>query len=313
MPDVTCAGNLVADVIVRPVNAWPERGRLSPVESIVLRSGGLAHTTGVTLAKLGVQTAVVGRVGTDMFGDYLVRVLEDHGVLPHVRRDARAPTSTTVVAVASTGERSFLHLIGANGNLMPADVADDLLRSTRIFHLGGFFVLPSLDGVPAAELLQRAKRLGCRTSLDMAWDASGRWMATLAPCLPHLDFVFGNGDELSHVTGLREPAQIARTLRARGAGTVAVKLGEAGAYVDSPDWRGPVPAYAVDVVDTTGAGDAYCGGFLAGVLAGWEMERVARFANAVGALCVTSVGGTTGVRSTEATLQFMEGAAVRRG
>lgn len=313
MLDVTCAGNLVADIIVRPVDAWPERGRLSPVESIALRSGGLAHTTGVTLAKLGVNTAVIGRVGTDTFGDFLVRVLEDHGVVPHVRRDARAPTSTTVVAVASTGERSFLHLIGANGNLTPADVADDLLRSTRIFHLGGFFVLPSLDGAPAAELLQRVKRLGCRTSLDMAWDASGRWMSTLAPSLPHLDFVFGNGDELHHVTGLPEPGQMARALRARGVGTVAVKLGEAGAYVDGPAWRGHVPAYVVDVVDTTGAGDAYCGGFLAGVLAGWETERVARFANAVGALCVTAVGGTTGVRSMAETLQFMERAPIRRG
>ena len=64
-------------------------------------------------------------------------------------------------------------------------------------------------------------------------------------------------------------------------------------------------------MDTTGAGDAFCGGFLAGVLAGWEIERVTRFANAVGALCVTAVGGTAGVRSREETLRFMDGAAVR--
>ncbi len=311
MPDVTCAGVLVADVIVRPVDRWPDCGRLALVQSIALRSGGLAHTTGVTLAKLGVETAVVGRVGTDVFGDYLIQVLVDHGVQPHVVRDAESPTSATVVAVTGSGERSFLHLMGANGTLQSADIPDQLLGTSRIFHLGGYFVLPSIDGEPAAALLRRARQRGCQTSLDMSWDAQGRLMALLAPCLPHVDFLFGNQDELSQVTGLHAPAQIASALRARGVGTVAVKLGDAGAFVDSPAWRRTVPAYTVEVVDTTGAGDAYCGGFLAGVLAGWEMPRVAQFANAVGAMCVTAVGGTAGVRTRDETLHFMDHATIR--
>ncbi len=311
MPDVTCAGVVVADVIVQPVDEWPERGRLALVESIVMRSGGLAHTTGIALAKLGVDTAVVGRVGTDPFGDFLVQALVAHGVRPHVVREPQVPTSTTVVAVASRGERSFLHLIGANGRLTPADIPDDLLRVTRFFHLGGCFVLPALDGEPAAGVLRRARRWGCRTSMDLSWDPSGRWMSVLEPCLPQLDFLFGNQDELGHVTGHSDPAEVAGLLRARGVGTVAVKLGEAGAYVDGAGWRGHVPAYAVEVVDTTGAGDAFCGGFLAAVLAGWELNRVTRFANAVGALCVTAVGGTAGVRSREETLRFMDSTAVR--
>ncbi|HEX4841136.1 MAG TPA: carbohydrate kinase family protein [bacterium] len=311
MPDVTCAGVLVADVIVRPVDTWPDRGRLSLVQSIVLRSGGLAHTTGVTLAKLGVQTAVVGRVGTDVFGDFLVAVLVDHGVQPHVLREAEIPTSATVVAVAGSGERSFLHLVGANANLQARDIPDELLRTSRVFHLGGYFVLPGVDGEPAAALLRRAREQGCRTSLDMTWDAQGRWMTLLAPCLPYVDFLFGNQDELSQVTGLHDPVQIASALHSSGAETVAVKMGEAGAYVDSPAWRHRVPAYVVEVVDTTGAGDAYCGGFLTGILAGWTMDRVASFANAVGAMCVTAVGGTTGVGTRDETLRFMERAAIR--
>ena len=105
--------------------------------------------------------------------------------------------------------------------------------------------------------------------------------------------------------------QMAGMLRERGVAAVAVKLGDAGAFVDAAGWHGRVPAYAVEVVDTTGAGDAFCGGFLAAVLAGWEMERATRFANAVGALCVTAVGGTAGVRSREETLRFMESGAIR--
>lgn len=311
MPEVTSVGVLVADVIVHPVDAWPQRGRLTLVDGIELRSGGLAHTTGVTLAKLGVSTAVVGRVGDDPFGEFLVDVLREHGIEAHVLRSPSVSTSATVVAVAGNGERSFLHLVGANGTLTGDDVDDALLMRTKILHLGGYFILPELDGPPAAAMLSRARRLGCRTSLDTAWDARGRWMNALAPCLPHLDIVFGNREELAHVAGSEDPHRIAARLRAEGTGTVAVKMGEEGAYVEGPEWRGYVRAFEVDVVDTTGAGDAFCGGFLAVHLRGWDLESTTRFANAVGAMCVTAVGGSAGVRNMEETIRFMERTSMR--
>jgi sugar/nucleoside kinase (ribokinase family) len=311
MPDVTTVGVLVADVIVHPVDEWPQRGRLTLVDGIELRSGGLAHTTGVTLAKLGVSTAVLGRVGDDPFGEFLLNVLREHGIEAHVLRSPNVSTSATVVVVARNGERSFLHLVGANGTLTDEDVGDALLMRTKLLHLGGYFILPELDGPRAAALLSRARRIGCGTSLDTAWDARGRWMAALAPCLPHLDILFGNREELAHVAGSEDPARIAERLRTEGAGTVAVKLGEKGAYVDGREWRGYVRAFGVDVVDTTGAGDAFCGGFLAGHLKGWDLETTTRFANAVGAMCVTAVGGATGVRSMEETARFMERTPMR--
>lgn len=311
MPDVTSVGVLVADVIVHPVNEWPQPGRLMLVDGIEVRSGGLAHTTGVTLAKLGVSTAVVGRVGDDPLGEFLVSVLREHGIELHVLRSPRVSTSATVVAVARNGERSFLHLVGANGMLTGADVDDALLMRTKLLHLGGYFILPELDGPPAAAVLSRARRFGCRTSLDTAWDAHGRWMSALAPCLPHLDTLFGNREELAHVAGSEDPARIAARLRAEGAGTVVVKMGEEGAYVDGREWRGYVRAFDVDVVDTTGAGDAFCGGFLAGHLKGWDLETTTRFANAVGAMCVTEVGGATGVRSMEETVRFIDRTPIR--
>jgi sugar/nucleoside kinase (ribokinase family) len=312
MADVTCIGVLVADVIVHPVDTWPQRGQLTVVDEIELHSGGLAHTTSMTLAKLGVPTATVGRVGADPFGTFLIDALRDHGIEDHILRDGTAATSTTVVIVASNGERSFLHLVGANGHLVPDDVPAALLPSTKVVHLGGYFIMPGIDGPPAARLLQQAKRAGCRTSVDVAWDPHDRWMTALRPCLPHLDLFFGNQDEVARITGTRDPHEAAAQLRAAGVGLVAVKMGEAGAYVEGADWRGLVPTFEVDVVDTTGAGDAFCGGFLAASLAGWDLHQTTRFANAVGALCVTAVGGTTGVRGMHETLQFMRSARVRK-
>ncbi len=312
MPDVTCVGVLVADVIVWPVDSWPLPGRLIQVDGIEVHSGGLAHSTAVALAKLGLSTAVVGRVGADLLGAFLIDALHAQRVEPHVVRDDTIRTSTTVVAVSTSGERSFLHLPGANAHLVPQDIPSAVIPSSRVVHLGGYFLLPGLDGAPSAELLRRAKTAGCRTSLDVAWDARGRWMQALEPCLPHLDLLFGNRDELTQVTGSDEPAWMAASLRERGPQIVVVKLGEHGAYVDSDSWRGHVPAFAVDVVDTTGAGDTFCAGFLAAYLAGWDIARVMRFANAVGAMCVTAVGGTTGVRSMEDTIRFAETRPLRR-
>lgn len=312
MADVTCIGVLVADVIVRPVDTWPQQGRLTVVDEIELHSGGLAHTTSMTLAKLGISTATVGRVGADPFGTFLIEALRQQGIENYILRDSTTATSTTVVIVASNGERSFLHLVGANGHLVPDDVPDTLLASTKFVHLGGYFILPGIDGLPAAQLLQRAKRAGCRTSLDVAWDPHDRWMTVLRPCLPHLDLFFANQDEVARITGTHNPHEAASQLRAEGVGLVAVKMGEAGAYLEGADWREQVPAFEVNVVDTTGAGDAFCGGFLAASLAGWDLPETTRFANAVGALCVTAVGGTTGVRGMQETLQFMRNARVRK-
>jgi sugar/nucleoside kinase (ribokinase family) len=311
MPDVTCVGVLVADVIVWPVNSWPEPGRLIRVDGVEVHSGGLAHSTAVALARLGRSPAVVGRVGTDLLGAFLIDVLHAHTVEAHVVRDETARTSTTVVAVSGNGERSFLHLPGANAHLTAKDIPDGILARSLWLHLGGYFLLPGLDGVPAAELLRGAKTAGCRTSLDVAWDAQDRWLRALQPCLPHLDLLFGNRDELAHVTGASEPARMAAFLRERGTRIVVVKLGAQGAYVDSDEWRGHAPAYAVDAIDTTGAGDTFCAGFLAGLIGGWDIARAARFANAVGAMCVTAVGGTTGVRSMEETIRFADTTPLR--
>lgn len=312
MLDVTCVGVLVADVIVWSVDSWPPPGRLIRVDGIELHPGGLAHSTGAALATLGLSAAVVGRVGTDLLGTFLIDALHAHRVEPHVVRDDTARTSTTVVAVSAGGERSFLHLPGANAHLVVQDIPEATIAGSRVLHLAGYFLLPGLDGAPSAELLRRAQAAGCRTSMDVAWDASGRWMQVLEPCLPYLNLLFGNRDELAQVARSEDPERMAALLRERGPQCVVVKLGEHGAYVDIEDWRGYVPAFAVDVVDTTGAGDTFCAGFLAGYLAGWDVARIARFANAVGAMCVTAVGGTTGVRPMEDTIRFAETTPLRR-
>jgi sugar/nucleoside kinase (ribokinase family) len=302
MADVVCLGILVADVIARRVDDLPVRGSLGLVDEISLHGGGCALNTGSVLARFGLPASVVGKVGADPFGDFILGVLDERGIERRgVLRDPEAPTSVTVVLVDSGGERTFLHLPGANGRLRLDELDEDVLFSGRALHLAGALVMPELDGEPAAAVLKRAKARGLTTSLDTVWDATGRW-ERLLPSLPFVDVFVPSLAEAAEVSGERKAPAAAAWLRERGVGTVALKLGGDGCYIAGEEFEGFVAASAVDALDSTGAGDAFAAGFLYGHLAGWPQERAAAFANAAGALATTAVGAVDGVTGLDTVL-----------
>ena len=302
MTDVVCLGILVADAIARPVDEVPPRGALELVDEISLHGGGCALNTASALVRLGLDARVVGKVGADPFGDFILQLLDERGVDRRgVLQDSAVSTSATVVLVDSAGERTFLHLPGANGRLRREELDEDALFSGRALHVAGALVMPELDGSPTAGILEEAKARGLTTSLDTVWDATGRW-ERLLPSLPHLDLFVPSLAEGSAISREPEPESVAAWLRKRGVGTVAIKLGAEGCFVASEEFEGFVAAPAVDAIDGTGSGDAFAAGLLYGHLAGWPLERAAGLANAAGALAATAVGAVEGVRGLEDTL-----------
>ena len=303
MTDVVCLGILVADVIARPVEELP-RGRLALVDEVSLRAGGCAVNTASALVRFGLRAGVAGKVGGDALGDFLLDVLDERGVGVHgVIRDPTVPTSATVVLVDREGERTFLHLPGANGRLSATELDEESLYAGKALHLAGALVMPELDGEPAAALLAEARRRGLATSLDPVWDATGRW-ERLEPSLPHLDLLTLSLAEGEAVSGERGPVRVAAWLRERGVGTAAVKMGAEGCYASGPDFEGEVEPVSVAALDGTGAGDAFAAGLLYGRLAGWPLERAARLANAAGALATTAVGAVEGLLGIEETVEL---------
>jgi sugar/nucleoside kinase (ribokinase family) len=297
--DVACLGILVADVIARPVDELPAAGSLGFVEQIVLRTGGCAINTATALGRLGVSAAVAGKVGADPFGDFLLGVLEERGLDRRlVVRDPEAPTSATVVLVDGAGERTFLHVKGANAELGVGELDRERLLAGRALHIAGALVLDALDGEPCAALLAEARGRGLLTSVDTVWDASGRWERIL-PVLPHADVFTPSLAEAQAISGERSVEAAAEWLRRAGAAEVVVKLGPDGCYVAG---FGHVEAVEVTAVDGTGAGDAFAAGLLYGLLQGWPVERAARLANAAGALATTAVGASEGVGTLRETL-----------
>jgi sugar/nucleoside kinase (ribokinase family) len=293
--DVVCLGIVVADVLARPIDELPQRGSLGFVDEIELRGGGCALNTGTVLTRFGLDVAVAGKVGADPFGDFLLGLLDERGLdRAMVARDCAVSTSSTVVLVAPDGERTFLHALGASAAVRAEELDRGRLFATGALHVAAAFVLPALDGEPTAVLLHEARSHGIFTSLDTAFDPTGRW-ERIEPALPHLDLLTASLAEARAVSGEDEPARIAAGLRAGGARDVAIKLGEDGCYIAGDGFEGYLPAVRVQAVDGTGAGDAFTAGLLYARLAGWPLERAARLANAAGALATTAVGATEGV------------------
>lgn len=314
MKGIACVGIVVADLVGRPIDQLPTRGRLGLVDQMSLHVGGCAANTAVDLVRLGAPASVLGKVGADGLGDYVQRHLEVEGVdVRGLKRDISAMTSATMVLVSSDGERTFLHHLGASARYSRDEVDWGIVTEAAVLHVAGALVLPGLDGEPMARLLARAHDAGLRTSLDTVWDATGKWMGVLEPVLPHVDIFTPSAPEAEQITGRSDPDDMALFLLDRGVGVAAIKLGADGCLVRSADSRVRVPAYRVPVADGTGSGDAWDAGFIYGEVAGWDRERSARFANAVGAMCVMEVGAVSGVMSRQETERFMEEHSVGGG
>lgn len=310
---IVCLGIMVADVVGRPLRVVPDPGRLVLVDEMSLHTGGCAVNAATALARLGLPVEVIGKVGNDPFGDFILNALKERGIGARgVKRDPQAGTSATMVMVEPDGERRFVHYIGANAQLTLADIDFSMVENASVLHVAGSLVLPGIDGEPTAELLQCARAADVITFLDTVWDDKGRWMEMLRPCLPFIDYFVPSLPEAQAITGLDAPVDVARALLDHGVGTVGLKMGADGCVVVSAG--GDIislPAFQVDVVDATGAGDAFAAGFVAGVYQGWPLEKTARFANSVGALCVTGLGATGGVTTLDKTLEFMETVPLR--
>ena len=293
------------DVLVGPVQE-PQWGRTLWVESIVDTFGGNGANTSYVLARLGIPVRLLGAVGDDRAGDEVIAILSEAGVdMQHIVR-LRLPTPATVALVHPNGARAFLHRPGASREAFqdPVELSENQTTGCTWFHLANVFGLPALRA-QAAALLKQAHEAGLAISIDTGWDSRGEWMTTLAPCLPYVDMVFVNEDEARELTGTADPVESASIMMQHGARAVVVKLGAAGCAFFSANDHFRSPAFLVQAVDTTGAGDCFAGGFLAALQRGFDCREAARFANAVGALSVRKMGSTTGILSFDETLNWL--------
>jgi sugar/nucleoside kinase (ribokinase family) len=296
-PSVVCAGVVVADVFVPPLERLPEPGELVATDEFVVETGGCAANAAIALARLGVPPAVVAKVGADLFGEFVRRELDAAGVdVTGIGEMAGLGTSTTVIVPVSGEDRRYIHTFGANPALSAADLAPAIATGPDVLYVGGFLVLPALRQDELAAQLQAAREAGARVVFDVV-APSGRALSLddVAGVLPEVDYFVPNDDEAAALTGESDPRRQAERLLELGAGTVIVTMGERGLVAVSRDETIVLPAPHVDFVEPSGAGDAFAAGLVYGLLQDWALERRLEFASVIGASACTRLGCTAGL------------------
>ncbi len=289
---VLCCGLIVCDILIKPVSHRTLRVDTSTAESIKMSGGGDAHNVAVNLATLGVKTSLVGRIGTDEPGRWLLGGIRSSGVdASHLLLTDEA-TSTSAVLIRENGERNFVSCKGACHNLAEGDIPDSILHEHDILYVGSAFDLPGLDGEGMARLFGRADRAGMQIVLDVTANPCKRNMYTLAPSLRHVDFFMPSRREAAALSGRRNMKKAADFFHDRGPGTVAIKLGGEGSLLSHAGEKKIFPAHETAVVDTTGAGDAFVSGFIAAHVRGFSVDDCAKIGNAAGAVCIGHMGAS---------------------
>lgn len=301
MSDIVNVGICTVDAIGRTIDSYPPPGGLRLFDQLHLTTGGNAVNCSIALSKMGVPCDVIVKVGNDMLGDFVVAECRKYGAnVDGVIRSGDTHTPFTFVCVMPGGQRSFIHTVGTNGTLADGEIDLERIRRARFCFVTGTMVMPTLDGEPTARLLRAARQAGVKTLLDTVYvdsASNAAWHAAIDPVLPVLDYFIPSCPEAQTLTGATEPSAMARALQAGGCANVIIKLDERGAFCREADGRETlVPAYRVDqVVDTTGAGDCWSAGFLAGLREGLSVVEAAKLGNATAAHCIQAPGASTGI------------------
>jgi sugar/nucleoside kinase (ribokinase family) len=306
-PRVLCAGILVGDLFVPPLSRLPAAGELLVTDDFLMGAGGCAANVATVLAKLGVASRVEGKVGRDSFGDFVIDSLAVLGVdVSFIARSESMGTAKTVIVPVAGEDRRYIHTVGANADLTGRDFSAGALSGVEVVYLGGYLVLPGLSPAAVVDLFEAAHQTGARTVLDVVLSGdTAASMNDLCSILPSVDFFLPNYDEARHLTGEQDAERQAAVFNEAGAETVVITMGAEGLVVRSAADAQHVAAPRVDVVDGSGAGDAFAAALIAGVLEGWSLERSLTFSSEVGALACTALGCSAGIPDREQVLRLM--------
>ena len=277
------------------------------INSFEISAGGDALNVAINTAKLGVRSAVAGRIGKDFMGDFLLHAAEACGV------DTRGViacdgmrTSSSMILVDDTGERHCVYYGKANDTFCFEDVDWAFAKDARIMHLGSAMLLKCMDGDGIERLFQRAQDYGILCSLDVTNDTDNKWLEKIEKALYFTDVFLPSYEEACRITGLTDVYEMKAFFKKYNLKMLAVKLGAAGCFVT--DYRNDfeIDTFSdVPVVDTTGAGDAFVSGFLTALSKGCTPYACGVFGNAVASMSVSETGSTAGVKSYEETVAFI--------
>jgi ribokinase len=290
-PEILVLGDINADIIGR-VKSWPEPGQECLAERLELHCGGVGANCALALRRWDVAVQLVGCVGKDDFGGFLLETLGAYKVnVRSVRRTGKAMTGMLYINVTPDGQRTFFGSRGANqlvGRLRQNE--SNLLARARAASLMGYSFMDDGGEAAAQQIIAAVHRKNGWVSLDAGMEPCKKIAGKILRAARTADLFFVSSEEATLLTGLRRPEKAFLALLNLAIPEVVMKLGKRGCLIFDEGTLRQVPSFRVRAVDSTGAGDAFTAAFLQGRLRGWHVSEAALAANAAGAAAVSVVG-----------------------
>jgi sugar/nucleoside kinase (ribokinase family) len=289
---IVCIGMALLDILISPVDDGILNRDATEVDSTECKTGGEALNEAVILSALGHDSILMGTVGNDMWGEIILKQLKERGVdASRIYVHPSLSTVTSTVLIQDNGDRSFLVHKKNCATFDMKCINKETIESADAVSIGSMYFEDELDS-NLPDLLAWAKKNGALTFGDAVYH-TGFSLEKIKESLPLLDYIIPNLEEAEGLTGEKDLESIAKVFLNYGVKNVIIKTGKEGCYIMNAKEIFQIPAFRVEkVVDTTGAGDSFVAGFIAGILEGRDLRDAAKFANATAAVNVQGVGAT---------------------
>jgi len=290
---IAVIGNVTLDIICKTVDDVPRYDSISFQEAAVT-PGGCGSNTAIGLAREGETVYLIACIGDDDAAEILCQTWDRTGVdIRFVKRFKKQGSGVSVGLIDSDFQPRFIHTTGANANLRPESLKPVTLKEHKVkfLHVAGYYVLPGLLDHGLKDVLSLAQECGIFTSLDVVTSPAMEKPEFLWPLLPFLNLFLCNLREAEILTGYSDPESASAEFHTKGAAAVIIKLGSKGCWLSESGQGILIPAPQVEnVIDTTGAGDAFAAGLLAALLKSKDLPAACRAGVQMGSKTVQYLG-----------------------
>ena len=293
-------GMMVCDTLLRPVDRDALSRDCTMIEKPIQACGGDALNTAIALSRLGIPVTMAGRVGDDLNGRFVLDQCRKLGMdVSHVVTDPVHATASSFALIEENGERHFLSDVTIFDAVDDGDLPDKAVENADIIYIGSACSFNRMNQGGLARILRRAKAHGRMTVMDAAINqrsVCSCWMDMFKEVLPYTDVFFPSYEEASAITGCREIPDISSAFKPMGLAYFGIKLGSKGCYAtDFIRERYIECPRGIRAVDTTGAGDSFMAGLMAGLVNGLSFFESAGFAGSVASHSVQHMGAAGGI------------------
>ncbi|MBR1758347.1 MAG: carbohydrate kinase family protein [Lachnospiraceae bacterium] len=311
MAKILCMGMALADVLVKGLSEEHMTDEIRLAEEIEMRPGGDAFNEAVILARLGNEVRLAAEIGDDGAADFVIGEARKQGV--DVRGVIRNPEFSTRIMLLTIDERGERRQISKKlKSYLPGETFYAQINGADVVSLASLFRPPFDEKEAILKTAKRAKEQGAIVCADIKTNDGSKTLADFGEALSYIDYIFPNEAEARFHTGKETPREMGQVLLDLGFGHVVIKLGSRGCYACSKEEGFFMPSFLVKAVDSTGAGDNFAAGFMTALAEGKSFNQCCRFASAVAAVSVQSLGAISGVKSRAQVEEFIRSRTAER-